>query len=83
MTKSILSRAAKSADQIIATIADHVSGNKARRARLHRRVSEIADDIRRQKLAEKRAIANKHLGRIPQGHRLMLILTAQNHSNAV
>jgi hypothetical protein len=72
MTKSIFSRAAKSADQIIATIADHVSGNKARRARLHRRVSEIADDIRRQKLAEKRAIANERLGRIPQGHRMML-----------
>ncbi|MFB0596873.1 hypothetical protein ACETWI_01830 [Aeromonas hydrophila] len=83
MTKHIFSRAAQSADQIITTIADHISGNKARRARLHRRVIEIADDIRRQKLAEKRAIANLRLGRIPQGHRLMLNLTAQNHRNAV
>ncbi|MFB2865724.1 hypothetical protein [Aeromonas sp. MdU4] len=83
MTKSIFSRAVHCTDQILATIADHVSGNRARRAALHRRVSAIADDIRRQKLADKRAIANQRLGRIPQGHRLMLILTAQNHRDAV
>lgn len=83
MTKSIFSRAAHRADQMIATLADHLSGNRARRAALHRRVSSIADDIRRQKLAEKRVIANQRLGRIPQGHRLMLNLTAQNHRNAV
>ena len=83
MTRRLFSRAAKRADQIIAAIADHVSGNKARRARLHRRVREIADDIRRQKLAEKRAIANQRLGRVPQGHRLMLNLAAQNYRNAI
>ncbi|MBQ4672910.1 hypothetical protein [Aeromonas dhakensis] len=83
MTKRIFSRAAKRADQIIAAIADHLSGNRARRAALHRRVSAIADDIRRQKLAEKRVIANQRLGRIPQGYRLMPNLTAQNHHNAV
>lgn len=71
MTKRIFSRAAKSADHIIATIADHVSGNKTLRARLHRRVIEIADDIRRQKLAEKLAIANERLSRIPQSHRML------------
>lgn len=83
MTKSIFSRAAHRADQIIATIADHVSGNKARRARLHRRVSEIADDIRRQKLAEKRAIANERLGRIPQGYRVMLNARMQYHLDSI
>lgn len=83
MTKSIFSRAAHHADQVIATIADHVSGNKARRARLHRRVSEIADDIRRQKLAEKRAIANERLGRIPKGHRAMLIARMQYHIDSI
>lgn len=83
MTKRIFSRAAKRADQIVATLADHFSGNRARRASLHRRVSAIADDIRRQKLAEKRAIANQRLGRIPSGHRLMLNLQAENHRNAV
>ncbi|ELV7509405.1 hypothetical protein QMU95_002812 [Aeromonas veronii] len=72
MTKSIFSRAAHHADQIIATIADHVSGNKARRARL-----------RRQKLAEKRAIANERLGRIPKGHRAMLIARMQYHIDSI
>ncbi|MFQ2041175.1 hypothetical protein [Aeromonas sp. s11] len=72
MTKSIFSRAAHHADQIIATIADHVSGNKARRARL-----------RRQKLAEKRAIANERLGRIPKGHRAMLIARIQYHIDSI
>ncbi|ELM3616171.1 hypothetical protein RYR54_001809 [Aeromonas sobria] len=83
MTKSILPRAAKFADQLVATISDQLNGNRARRAALHRRISIIADDIRRQKLAEKRVIANQRLGRIPQGHRLMLNLTAQNHRHAV
>ncbi|MGY3876312.1 hypothetical protein ACW5WK_02515 [Aeromonas enteropelogenes] len=83
MTQNIFSRAAQRADQIIATIADHVSGNKARRARLHRRVSEIADDIRRQKLAEKRAIANERLGRIPKGHRAMLNARTQYHLESI
>ena len=83
MTQHIFARAAKRADQIIAAIADHVSGNKARRARLHRRVREIADDIRRQKLAEKRAIANERLGRIPKGHGAMLIARMQYHIDSI
>ncbi|WP_279449510.1 hypothetical protein [Aeromonas hydrophila] len=83
MTKNILSRAAKFADQIVATISDQLNGNRARRAALHRRVSSIADEIRRQKLTEKLVIANQRLGRTPQGHRLMLNLTAENHRNAV
>ncbi|HDN9784861.1 TPA: hypothetical protein P2N00_000499 [Aeromonas salmonicida] len=83
MTQNIFSRAANRADKVIASIADRLSGNHSRRVALHRRASAIADDIRRQKLAEKRVIANQRLGRIPQGHRLMLNLTAQNHRNAV
>lgn len=83
MTKRIFSRAAQRADQIIATIADHLSGNKARRAALHRKARSIANDIRQRKLEEKREIANQILGSIPSGHRAMLKWRAELHHNAV
>ncbi|SIR37704.1 hypothetical protein SAMN05880558_112136 [Aeromonas sp. RU39B] len=83
MTLRFINRAANQLDKLIAAIHDWVSGNKARRVALHRRVSAIADDIRRQKMDEKRAIANRRLGRIPQGHRLMLTLRALHYRSAV
>jgi hypothetical protein len=38
MTKSILSRAAKFADQIVATISDQLNGNAARRCAIKQRL---------------------------------------------
>lgn len=83
MTKSIFSRAANRADKVIASIADRLNGNHSRRVALHRRASAIADDIRRQKLEEKRARANSLLGSSPSGHRAMLHWRAEFHRNAV
>ncbi|MGL5093449.1 MAG: hypothetical protein ACRC8B_21525 [Aeromonas sobria] len=83
MTKSILSRAAKFADQIVATIADQLNGSRARRAALHRLATSIADDIRSRKLDKKRVLANVMLGRSPCGHRLMINLQTDYLRNAV
>ncbi|MFL9590464.1 hypothetical protein ACKC5O_00595 [Aeromonas schubertii] len=68
---------------MIAHISDRLNGNQARRAALHRRARDIADDIRRRKIEEKRARANEMLGRTRQGHRLMIQLNADYHRNAV
>lgn len=82
MTLRLINRAANQLDKLIAAIHDTVSGNKARRVALHRWAGRIADEIRAQRIEEKRARANALLGRVPSKHRLMLELRADYHKHA-
>lgn len=79
MTCNVFSRAANAADDLIYRLVDRLSGNYARRARLHRRLYELTNLIRRQKLEDKIAFANQQLGHIPYGHRLHLRNEAKQH----
>jgi hypothetical protein len=78
-----LAKLAMSADRLIQDVADQFNGNAARRHEMRMRAIELGDQLRRQRWARKHAKSNHALGRAPQGHRLMLILTAKNHSHSV
>lgn len=77
-----LAKLAMSADRVIQRVADQFNGNAARRQALHRRAGEIANEIRRQRWARNHAKANQRLGLVPQGHRMMLNMTAQYYRYA-
>lgn len=74
---------AMNADRLIQEIADQFNGNAARRQALHRRAGEIANEVRQQRWDRNHAKANQRLGRVPQGHRMMLIMTADYHRNSL
>jgi hypothetical protein len=79
----IIKQLAASADSALMRIADHFNGNAARRHEMRMRAIELGDQLRRQRWARKHAKSNQALGKAPQGHRLMLNLTASNHSHSV
>ncbi len=77
MTKHIFSRTAKLVDHLLWHINDHLSGNKIRRDALHLRAGEIANEVRHRRWVHNHARANRRLGQVPYGHRLMLNLRAR------
>lgn len=78
-----IAKLAMSADRLIQGVADQFNGNAARRHEMRMRAIELGDQLRRQRWARKHAKSNQALGKAPQGHRLMLNLTASNHSHSV
>lgn len=78
-----IAKLATSADRLIQEVADQFNGNAARRHEMRMRAIELGDQLRRQRWARKHAKSSQVLGRIPQGYRMMLNLTANNHSHSV
>lgn len=79
----MLAKIAMGADRLIKDFADQLNGNADRRHEMRMRAIELGDQLRRQRWAVKHDKSNRALGKAPKGHRLMLTLTAKNHSNSV
>ncbi|HHO2159645.1 TPA: hypothetical protein ACRTNB_001849 [Aeromonas hydrophila] len=84
MTKSILSRAAKSADQIAAAIADRLNGNAARRRAIKQRLTVAMMATERHHLVAARAAQSAKVRTLTAMKcRALLHWRAEFHRNAV
>ena len=81
MTKSILSRAAKSADQFIFAIADKFNGNAARRRAIRQRLHVAMLASEQHRIVAARAAQRRTTGFTK--HSALLHWRAEFHRNAV
>lgn len=81
MTRRLFSRAAKSADQIVAAIADRLNGNAARRRAIKQRLAVAMMATERHQIVAARA-AQKRTAGITK-HSALLHWRIQFHRNAI
>ena len=81
MTRRLFSRAAKSADQIIAAIADRLNGNAARRRAIKQRLAVAMMATERHQIVAARAAQKRTTGFTK--HSALLHWRAEFHRNAI
>lgn len=84
MTKSILSRAAKRADQIVAAIADRLNGNATRRRTIKQRLTVAMMATERHQIVAARAAQSAKVRTLTAMKcRALLHWRAEFHRNAI